>query len=90
MQTIQTNLTALTQRIEKEVSRAFNECQQAANEGRRSIFFTTDRDIQRDVRQKLEDEHKIFVPVIISRDAPSRMSVEHCGDQTEMKLTWNQ
>lgn len=88
MQTITTNQDALSIRISSEVNRAFNECQAAANEGRRSIFFTTDRDIQRDVRDKLENDHKIYVPTIISRYGPSRPSVEHWNDRTEIKLTW--
>jgi cell division protein FtsX len=88
MQTITTNTNALTQRIDNEVKRAFELCQKSANEGRQYIFFTTDRDIQRQVREKLENEHKIYVPTIISRDSPSRLAVEHYGDNTEIKLKW--
>ncbi len=88
MQTITTNQDALTKRISSEVIRAFNECQEAANEGRKSIFFTTDKDIQRDVRNKLEEDHKIYVPTLISRYGPSRPCVEHWNDRTEIKLTW--
>ncbi len=88
METITTNQNALSLRISNEVNRAFNECQVAANEGRKYIFFTTDRDIQRDVRNKLEKEHNIYVPTLISRYAPSSLCVEHWNERTEMKLKW--
>lgn len=88
MQTITTNTNALTQRINNEVKKAFELCQKSADEGRQYIFFTTDRDIQREVREKLENEHKIYVPMIISRYSPSHPAVEHYGDKTEMKLKW--
>jgi hypothetical protein len=88
MQTITTNQEALAKRISSEVARAFNECQMAANEGKKHIFFTTDKDIQREVRDKLKEEHKIYVPTLFSRYGPSRPSVEHWNDRTEMKLTW--
>lgn len=88
MQTITTNTNALTQRINNEVKRAFELCQQSANEGRKYIFFTTDRDIQREVRDQLEKEHNIYVPTIIPRYEHSYLAVEHYGDKTEIKLKW--
>lgn len=88
METIQTNQDALKKRIEDEVRRAFVECKESAEQGKKYTYFTTDRDIQRDVRDILEKDHKIFVPTIFSRYSPSRPAVEHFSERTEMKLTW--
>lgn len=88
METIKTNANALTQRIENEVKRAFLECKESAEQGKKYIYFTTDRDIQRDVREVLEQQHKIFVPIIISKFSPSRPAVEHWGEKSEIKLSW--
>ena len=88
MQTIVTNQDARQKRIDIEVQRAFSECQEAANQGRASIYFSTDKDIQRDVRDTLEEKYKIFVPTIISRYGPSRPAVEHWQYRTEIKLRW--
>lgn len=88
MEKVTTNLTIRNQRIEKEVNRAFQMCKDAANDGRTYIYFNTERDIQREVRDMLETNHNIYVPMIISRYEPSRIAVEHNGDNTEIKLTW--
>ena len=88
METIVTNVNARDKRIAEEVKRAFDKCKDAANEGREYVYFTTDRDIQRDVREALESNHKIYVPTIISRYEPSRIAVEHNGEKTEIKLKW--
>lgn len=88
MGTIKTNTNALTQRIESEVKRAFQECKESAEQGKKYVYFTTDRDIQRDVRELLEERHKIFVPIVISRYAPSRPAVEHWAEKSEIKLSW--
>lgn len=88
MQTIVTNQDARQKRIDVEVQRAFSECQEAANQGREYIYFSTDKDIQRAVRDTLNEKHKIYVPTIISRYEPSRPAVEHWQDRTEMKLRW--
>jgi len=86
--TIKTNLTALENRIKSEVERAITECQSSADSGRESIYFLTDKDIQRDVREILEKTHKIYVPIIYSRYQSSRNAVEHIGEKTEIKLYW--
>lgn len=88
METIQTNQDALKKRIENEVRRAFEECKESAEQGKKYAYFTTDRDIQRDVRDILERDHKIFVPIICSKYSTSRPAVEHSFERTEMKLTW--
>lgn len=86
--TIKTNQTALENRIKSEVERAISECQSAANSGRTNVFFTTDKDIWRDVRDILDDNNKICIPTIFSRYQPSRLAVEHFGERTEIKLVW--
>lgn len=88
METITTNFNALQKRIDSEVSRAFTECKQAADEGRNYIWFTTDKDIQRDVRDLLESNHNICVPMYIPKHGSSYRQVEHWGERTEMKLKW--
>ena len=89
MITISTNKNARLERIEKEISNAFNKCQEAANDGRSSIYITMDRDIWRDVSDELEKRHRIYIPIIYSRYAPSRRAIEHNNELTEIKLTWN-
>ena len=88
MEAIKTNQNALEQRILSEVKRAFLECKESEEQGRKYTYFTTDKDIYREVRDKLETDHKIFVPTIISKYSPSRPAVEHFLERTEMKLTW--
>ena len=88
METITTNKQALANRIEREIIKAFKKCQQAAQEGRLHIYFETDRDINKEVRNELKTRHKIYVPTIFSRNSPSRPAVEHNGDKTEFKLQW--
>lgn len=89
MSIIVTNLDARQKRIDEEVERAFNDCKKAADNGITGIYFITDRDIQRDVREVLQSKHNIYVPTIISRYAPSRLAIEHfSNDKTEMKLNW--
>jgi hypothetical protein len=88
METIVTNQNLLEQRVKNEVKRAFEECKRQAENGKTYIYFTTDRDIQREVRDLLENEHQIFVPRIFSRYSPTTSAVEHFGENTEMKLTW--
>ena len=52
-------------------------------------MFTTDKDIQREVRDKLDDEHDVFVPMMFYRGpTPSHYQVSHYGETTEMKLRW--
>jgi hypothetical protein len=88
MQTITTNTDALQKRINSEVEKAFTKCKIAADEGRTFIYFKTDRDIQRDVRDILEKCHNICVPTICSPNAMSRANVEHFQSVSEMKLVW--
>ena len=52
METITTNKQALANRIEREIIKAFKKCQQAAQEGRLHIYFETDRDINKEVRNE--------------------------------------
>ena len=83
------NPEAIEALIQSEVTRAVDECQAAANSGKSSIYFTTSRDIQRELRNRLEDTHKIFVPTkFYQGSTPSHKVVEHNGDETEMKLVW--
>jgi hypothetical protein len=86
---IKTNQNALQERINKEVNRAYKICMENAEQGVGYAYFTTDKDIQRDVRDILESEHNIYVPNIYSRYSKTRPAVEHWGEITEMKLTWN-
>lgn len=77
--------------VQSEVDRAVELCQEAENSGQKSIFFTTDRDIYQEVRQILDEEHDIIVPMMVYcgvNAPPSRLQIEHYGDQTEMKLKW--
>ena len=88
---IKTNENSRQELINSEVLRAVELCQQAADKGLKSIYFTTDKDIQRDVRDVLEGQHKIVVPTMFYCGVgarPSHPQVEHCGDKTEMKLKW--
>ena len=85
---IVTNQEALNKRISSEVNRAYSLCQDAASNGRQYIYFTTDRDIQRDVRDTLESQYNVYVPMIISRYSASRYDIEHSSETTEMKLSW--
>jgi hypothetical protein len=85
---IKTNENALQERIKREVNRAVAECQNEANEGKAYLYFSTSRDIQRDIRDILEKEHSIYVPIIYSRYGSSRPNVEHYEETTSMKLEW--
>jgi predicted transcriptional regulator len=86
---IVTNQLAREKRIQVAIDLAVSVCQEAADRGLSSVFFTTDRDIQREVRDILEEQHKIYVPIKYSKDSPSRTMVDHWRDRTEMKLQWN-
>lgn len=88
METIKTNQNALQERINNEVRRAFVICKDNAERGIGYAYFITDKDIQRDVRDALEKEYKIYVPNIYSRHSLTKSAVEHWGDKTEIKLTW--
>jgi len=88
MKRIKTNMEELENRIVSEYKRAFHECKKAADSGRMYHYFTTDRDIQRDVRNMLEEKHGIFVPFLNSLNGVSTYAVEHTRDKTEMKLKW--
>jgi hypothetical protein len=88
---IKKNEDARKNLINSEVERAVKECQEAADKGLNSIQFTTQRDIQREVRDILDEEHDVRVPYLIftGRYAPpSKLQIEHYGDTTQMKLKW--
>ena len=88
---IVTNEKARLDFINSEVDRAVSECQASADKGRGSIYFTTSRDIQREVRDILEEKHNIYVPMMIYcgvNSRPSHLQIDHFGDKSEMKLKW--
>lgn len=85
------NTDARENLINSEVNRAVQLCQTAEDKGFNSIQFTTDRDIQREVRSRLKEEHGIVCPMLVFCGLyapPSRLQIEHYGDKTEMKLKW--
>lgn len=89
MQTIKTNISALESRINAEVTRAIEDCQNAANTGHKHIYFVTDRDIYQQVRERLSKEYSVFVPTVVYRNAPTRTQIEHLyNGQTQFKLVW--
>ena len=88
---IKVNEDARINLINSEVDRAVKDCQAAADKGLTSIMFTTNKDIQREVRDILNEKHEIFVPTQIYcgvNAAPSHKIINHYGDISEMKLRW--
>lgn len=84
---IVTNNDKRNERIETEVNRILIECQQKADNGHNRCYITTDRDIYRDVLDKL-DTHNISVIVTIHRYGPSTKAISHFGECTELGLKW--
>jgi hypothetical protein len=88
---IKKNENARKNLIDAEVQRVVDLCQEAADKGLNSIMHTMPKDIQRDVRDILEEEHDIFVPTKVYcglHSPPSHKIIEHYGDVSEMKLRW--
>ena len=85
---IETNTDVRQKRIDVEVQRVIEECTETARQGRRYCFVSIDRDIQRDVRDILDEKTNLFVAIDYGA-SPSRPCVEYYDNVAEIKFTWS-
>lgn len=85
---IETNTDVRQKRIDAEVQRVIEECTASAKRGCSYCFVSIDRDIQRDVRNILDEKTNLFVCINYGA-SPSRTCVEYYGNVAEIKFTWS-
>lgn len=84
---IETNTDVRQKKIDAEVQQVIKICKETAKQGRQYCNITMDRDIQRDVRDVLNNTTNIFVAINYGA-SPSRTCVEYFQDEVIIKFTW--